>query len=139
MSTEIKHKQLQGHKDLIVYKKTYSAAMEIFKETKQFPKEEIYSLTDQIRRSSRSVCANIAEAYRKRLYPKHFVSKLSDSDGECAETMVHLDFAKDCGYLKEDKYELILEEYIQIGKMLGSMMSSPEKFSVNKLPTAPAN
>ena len=139
MSTEIKHKQLQGHKDLIVYKKAYSAAMEFFKETKQFPKEKIYSLTDQIRRSSRSVCANIAEAYRKRLYPKYFVSKLSDSDGECAETMVHLDFAKDCGYLKEDKYELILEEYIQIGKMLGSMMSSLEKFSVNKLPTAPAN
>ena len=129
----------QGYKSLIVYKKAYSAAMEIFNETKTFPKEETYSLTDQIRRSSRSVCANISEAYRKRLYPKHFISKLSDSDGECAETMVHLDFAKDCGYLNEEKHKLIIEEYLQIGKMLGSMMSSPEKFLVNKLPTAPAN
>lgn len=129
----------QGYKDLIVYKKAYSAAMEIFKETRSFPKEELYSLTDQVRRSSRSVCANMAEAYRKRLYPKHFVSKLSDSDGECAETMVHLDFAKDCGYLDEEKHKLIIEEYLQLGKMLGSMMNSPEKFSVNKLPTAPAN
>lgn len=129
----------QGYKSLIVYKKAYFAAMEIFNETKTFPKEETYSSTDQIRRSSRSVCANISEAYRKRLYPKHFISKLSDSDGECAETMVHLDFAKDCGYLNEEKHKLIIEEYLQIGKMLGSMMSSPEKFLVNKLPTAPAN
>ncbi len=107
----------QGYKDLIVYKKAYSAAMEIFGETKRFPKEEIYSLTDQIRRSSRSVCANIGEAYRKRIYPKHFVSKLSDSDGECTETMIHLDFAKDCGYLSELKHKEITEEYLQIGKM----------------------
>jgi len=112
--------------------------MSIFNESKLFPKEEIYSLTDQIRRSSRSVCANISEAYRKRIYPKHFISKLSDSDGECAETMVHLDFARDCGYLKEEKHKLITEEYLQIGKMLGSMMRTPEKFSVNKLPTDPA-
>lgn len=130
----------QGYKDLIVYKKAYSAAMAIFKESKSFPKEETYSLTDQIRRSSRSVCANMAEGYRKRIYPKHFVSKLSDSDGECAETMVHLDFAKDCGYMSEEMHKLITEEYLQIGKMLGSMMNSPEKFSVNKkLLTAPAN
>lgn len=129
----------QGHKSLIVYQKAFAAAMEIYLQTKNFPKEETYSFTDQIRRSSRSVCANIAEAYRKRIYPKHFVSKLSDSDGECAETMVHLDFAKDCGYINEDKHQIIIEEYLQIGKMLGSMMSSPEKFSVTKLPTAPAN
>lgn len=129
----------QGYKDLIVYKKAYTPAMEIFNETKKFPKEEIYSLTDQIRRSSRSVCANMAEGYRKRIYPKHFVSKLSDSDGECAETMVHLDFAKDCGYISEEKHKLIIEEYLQVGKMLGSMMNSPEKFSVSKLPTATAD
>lgn len=129
----------QGYKDLTVYKKAYAAAMEIFNESKKFPKEEMYSLTDQIRRSSRSVCANLAEAYRKRLYPKHFVSKLSDSDGECAETMVHLDFARDCGYLAESKHKLILEEYLQVGKMLGSMMNSPEKFSISKLPSATAN
>jgi four helix bundle protein len=129
----------QGHKNLTVYKKAYSAAMEIFIESKKFPKEEIYSLTDQIRRSSRSVCANLAEAYRKRIYPKHFVSKLSDSDGECAETMVHLDFAKDCGYLKTDTHQKIIEIYLEVGKMLGSMMNSPEKFSISKLPTATAN
>jgi four helix bundle protein len=129
----------QGYKDLTVYKKAYASAMEVFKESKKFPREEIYSLTDQIRRSSRSVCANLAEAYRKRIYPKHFVSKLSDSDGECAETMVHLDFAKDCGYMSEEIHKLIIEEYIQVGRMLGSMMSSPEKFSGSKLPTAPAN
>jgi four helix bundle protein len=124
----------QGYKDLIVYKKAYEAAMEIFYMTKTFPKEETYSLTDQIRRSSRSVCANVAEGYRK-----HFVSKLSDSDGECAETMVHLDFAKDCGYINEIQHNKLLDEYIQVGKMLGSMMNNPEKFSVSKLPTAAAN
>jgi four helix bundle protein len=129
----------QGYKDLTVYKKAYTAAMEIFQESKNFPKEEIYSLTDQVRRSSRSVCANIAEGYRKRIYPKHFISKLSDADGECAETIVHLDFAKDCGYLSKEKYQTIIDEYIQVGKMLGSMMNSPEKFSVSKLPTATAD
>ena len=129
----------QGYKDLIVYKKAYAAAMHIYSETKSFPKEELYSLTDQIRRSSRSVCANLAEGYRKRVYPKHFVSKLTDCDGECAETMVHLDFAKDCGYLKEEQHKIIIEEYIQIGKMLGSMINSPEKFAITTLPTAPAN
>ena len=129
----------QGYKDLIVYKKAYAAAMEIFRETKKFPKEELYSLTDQIRRSSRSVCANMAEGYRKRIYPKHFISKMSDSDGECAETMVHLDFAKDCGYMSEQLHKTIIDEYIQIGKILGSMMNSPEKFSGSKLPTRSAN
>lgn len=129
----------QGHKDLIVYKKAYAAAMMIFKETKNFPKEELYSLTDQIRMSSRSVCANIAESYRKRIYPKHFISKLSDADGECAETLVFLDFAKDCGYIDESNYSLITEEYDQVGKMLGSMMKTPEKFSSSALPTTPAN
>lgn len=129
----------QGYKNLIVYKKAFAAAMLIFHESKHFPKDEIYSLTDQIRRSSRSVCTNIAEAYRKRLYPKHFISKLSDSDGECAETMVHLDFALECGYLNKNIYEALTEEYSQVGKMLGSMMNSPEKFSSTKLPTAAAN
>ena len=129
----------KGYKDLIVYQKSYSAAMLIFDETKKFPKEEMYSLTDQIRRSSRSVSANIAEAYRKRIYPKHFISKLSDSDGECAETLVHLDFAKDCGYLSKNSYEFLKDEYDQIGRILGSMMNTPEKFVAKKLPTATAN
>lgn len=127
----------QGYKDLIVYKKAYKVAMEIFQITKKFPKEETYALTDQVRRSARSVCTNMGEGYRKRLYPKHFVSKMSDSDGECAETLIHLDFAKDCGYIDEEKHKELINEYLQIGKMLGSMMRSPEKFtSGKKLPTA---
>jgi four helix bundle protein len=129
----------QGYKDLIAYKKAYKVAMEIFEETKSFPKEETYSLTSQIRRSSRSVCANFAEAYRKRPYQKHFISKLTDCDGECAETMVHLDFAKDCGYLKEKKHKEMFEEYLQIGKLLGNMMNNPEKFGSRRLQTATAN
>lgn len=122
----------QGVKDLIVFKKAYAAAMEIYNESKNFPKDETYSLTDQVRRSSRSVCVNLAEAYRKRIYPKHFVSKLNDSDGECSETLIHLDFAKDCGYVSQQKHKLIVDEYLQIGRMLGSMMNSPEKFTIKK-------
>lgn len=87
--------------DLLAYKKGFNLAMEIFNESKKFPKEETYSLTDQIRRSSRSVCANISEAYRKRLYPKHFVSKLTDSDAENAETQTWLKFALACEYIEE--------------------------------------
>jgi four helix bundle protein len=124
---------LQGYKDLKVYQKAFEIAMKIFKVTKEFPKEEIYSLTDQVRRSSRSVCTNIGEGYRKRIYPKHFVSKLSDSDGECAETMIHLDFAKNCGYISEEIHNELIQEYLQIGKMLGSMMASPEKFAPKTL------
>lgn len=129
----------QGFKDLIAYKKAYKVAMEIFSESKNFPKEETYSLISQIRRSSRSVCANFAEAYRKRAYPKHFISKLTDCDSECAETIVHLDFAKDCGYLTENKHKDLLEEYSQIGKLIATMMNNPAKFGVNKLQTATAN
>jgi four helix bundle protein len=128
----------QGYKDLIVYQKVYACVMKIFKVTLDFPKAETYSLTDQIRRSSRSVCTNIGEAYRKRIYPKSFISKLGDSDGECTETMIHLDFARDCGYITLRTYEDLHDEYAQIGKMSGSMMRSPEKFSVPILPTAAA-
>lgn len=113
--------------------------MEIFKQSKNFPQEEIYSLTSQIRRSSRSVCANFAEAYRKRPYQKHFISKLTDCDAECAETMVHLDFAKDCGFMNQEKHKELIEEYLQIGKLLGNMMSNPERFGSRKLPTATAS
>ena len=134
----------QGYKDLKVFQKSYASAMEIFEISKSFPQDERYSLTDQIRRSSRSVSANIGEAYRKRMYPKHFVSKLSDSDGECTETMIFCDFAKDCGYITDIQHEQLIESYIQIGKMLGSMMRSPEKFLLpagdrGKLPTATAD
>jgi len=90
--------------DLNVYKMAYELAQEIYRYTKSFPVEEKYSLTDQIRRSSRSVCANIVEGYRKRQYPKHFASKISDADGEASETIVCLNFARDLNYISEEKY-----------------------------------
>ncbi len=121
---------LQGHKDLKVYQLAYKLAMEIFNESKTFPTQERYSLTDQIRRSSRSVVTNIAEAFRKRRYRNMFVNKLSDSDTEATETQVWLDFSLDCGYLSRGSYEKLLKGYEEIGKMLGSMMSTPEKFSI---------
>jgi four helix bundle protein len=121
---------LQGHKDLKVYQLAYKLAMEIFNESKTFPIEERYSLTDQIRRSSRSVATNIAEAFRKRRYRNMFVNKLSDSDAEATETQVWLDFSLDCGYLSRESYEKLVKGYEEIGKMLGSMMSTPEKFKI---------
>jgi len=121
---------LQGHKDLKVYQLAYKLAMEIFNQSKTFPIEERYSLTDQIRRSSRSVATNIAEAFRKRRYRNMFVNKLSDSDAEATETQVWLDFSLDCGYLSRESYEKLVKGYEEIGKMLGSMMSTPEKFKI---------
>ena len=115
-------------KSLKVYQLSYESAMEIFEITKSFPKEEKYSLTDQIRRSSRSVCANIAEAYRKRRYPKNFTSKVSDSDGEASETMVWIDFAYDCKYIDADTKDRLIRKYEEVGKMLGAMANSPERF-----------
>jgi four helix bundle protein len=120
---------MSGHKDLKVYQLAYRLAMEIFELSKNFPKEETYSLTDQIRRSSRSVTANIAEAYRKRQYPNAFCAKLSDSDAECAETQTWLDYSRDCGYIFKENCERLNSEYEQVGRMLGGMMASPEKFA----------
>ena len=102
--------------------------MEIFEITKSFPKEEIYSLTDQIRRSSRSVCANIGEGYRKRRYPRHFSSKMTDSDSECAETQIWLDFSSDCRYITKEIRDKLYEGYEEVGRMLRSMVNNPEKF-----------
>ena len=121
-----------GFKDLKVYQLAYQSAMDIFNISKKFPKEEIYSLTDQIRRSSRSVCANIAEAYRKRRYPKNFTSKISDADGEASETTVWIDFALDCQYIDKKIHLSLLTKYEEIGKMLGSMAGHPEKFKPKK-------
>ena len=115
-------------KDLTVYQKAFEQAMRIFEITKRFPKEEQYSLTDQMRRASRSVCTNIGEAWRKRRYPAHFVSKLTDADAETTETMIWLDFSLSCGYLDTTMHAELTAEYEQIGKMLGSMISTPEKF-----------
>src|SRR5687767_8500827 len=102
--------------------------MDIFNTSKSFPKEEKYSLTDQIRRSSRSIAANIAEGFRKRQYPRMFVSKLADADGEATETQVWLDFARDCGYLSTIRHTELMKGYQEVRKMLGTMISMPEKF-----------
>lgn len=113
---------------LKAYQMAYRLALEIYERSKRFPKEEQYSLTDQIRRSSRSVCTNIGEAYRKRLYEKHFISKLSDADGECTETLIWLNFAKDFQYITEEEFKEYIEQYEQVGNLIGYMMSHPEKF-----------
>jgi len=119
---------MRGHRNLKVYQLAYKLAMEIFNESKSFPIIERYSLTDQIRRSSRSVATNIAEGYRKRRYPNMFVSKMADADSEGAETQVWLDFAHDCGYLTQERHNALIIGYEDVGKMLGSMMATPEKF-----------
>ena len=127
---------MQGFRDLKVYQLAYKLAMEVFNESKSFPKDERYSLTDQIRRSSRSIATNIAEGYRKRQYPKMFVSKLADADGEATETQVWLDFARDCGYLPTERHDTLLKEFEEVGKMLGGIMAAPEKFMpYNQRPT----
>ncbi|MBT3382399.1 MAG: four helix bundle protein [Prolixibacteraceae bacterium] len=115
-------------KELIAYKKAFKLAMDIFIISKQFPKEEKYSLTDQIRRSSRSTCANIAESYRKRKYPKHFVSKLTDSDGENSETIVWLEFSLACEYINLETFNKLISESEEIGKLLNFMINNPDKF-----------
>ena len=120
---------MEGHRDLKVYQLAYKLAMEIFHLSKHFPREEQYSLTDQIRRSSRSVAANIAEGFAKRSYPNMLVSKLTDSDGEATETQVWLDFALDCGYMSQDNRDRLTAGYEEVGKMLSGMMAHPEKFA----------
>jgi len=117
-------------KKLLAYQKAFELAMAIFEISKLFPKEEKYSLTDQIRRSSRSVNANIAEAYRKRVYPKHFVSKLSDADGENSETMTWLDFALACNYIKVNDYNTLVTQCEEIGRLINFMINNPNKFGV---------
>ena len=104
-------KGLRGHRDLKVYQLAYNVAMRVFKESNTFPQEERYSLSSQIRRSSRSVAANIAEGFRKRQYPNMFVSKLADSDVEATETQVWLDFARDCGYLSTEHHDDLVARY----------------------------
>lgn len=117
-----------GFRKLLAYKKGFELAMEIFEISKTFPKEEIYSLTDQIRRSSRSVCVNIAESYRKRIYPKHFISKLSDADSENTETLSWLDFALACNYLPSETKIKLEQKNIEVGKLINYMMNNPDKF-----------
>lgn len=115
-------------KELTVYKKAFRLAMEVFEISKKFPNVEKYALTDQIRRCSRSVCANLAEGYRKRQYPAHFVSKISDSDMENSETQVWLDFALACNYIETEIYNDKTNKTIEIGKLLNHMINNPEKY-----------
>lgn len=119
-------KRILKHRDLEVYRKAFDAAMRIFSISKQFPKEEAYSLTDQVRRSSRSVCANFAEAWRKRRYAAAFVAKLSDCESEAAETQVWIEFSVKCGYLSAEIGRQLYKEYDEIIRMLVSMINRPE-------------
>jgi four helix bundle protein len=119
---------IERFQDLNVYKKAFELQQKIFKITKRFPKEEIYSLTDQIRRSSRSIGANIAEAWQKRRYEAHFVSKLSDADGEQAETQHWLETSLACDYISSEEFEKLFNLCKEIGKMLGKMMKNPKNW-----------
>src|ERR1700761_1101377 len=119
---------MSSFRDLIAYKKAFALAMEIFFITKSFPKEETYSLTDQIRRSSRSANICTIEAYRKRIYPNHFVSKLSDVDMENSETQGWLEFSKECNYISKDVYDKLYALSDEIGRIVQYMIDNPGKF-----------
>ncbi len=120
---------IRSHRELRVYQKAFEKAMEIFALTKDFPKEELYSLTDQIRRSSRSVCSNTAEAFRRRKYPKSFASKLNESEAEAAETQNWLDFALKCGYISIEIHQQLDMAYEEIIGMLVVMQKNLEKWA----------
>src|SRR5579872_6927922 len=113
--------RIRSHRDLQVYQRAFAAAMELFEASKSFPKEEKYSLTDQMRRCSRSVCANLAEAWRKRRYQAAFISKLSDAESEAAETQVWIEFAVKCEYLSRDEAVTLYQHYESILKMIVTM------------------
>ncbi|MFC0778474.1 four helix bundle protein [Flavobacterium sp. HJSW_4] len=119
------------YKELLAYKKSFELAMEIFELSKAFPKEEKYSLTDQIRRSSRSVAANIAESYRKRRYTNHFISKLTDSDAENSETNTWLEFSLKCEYISRETFDRLNMKSLEIGKLINYMINNPNKFGCN--------
>lgn len=124
--SELRH--AKSFRDLDVYQKAKSVAKVIFEVTQSFPKEEMYSLTDQVRRSSRSIGAQIAEAWAKRRYKKHFVSKLTDADGEQQETQHWIDTAQDCGYLEQVQVEKLEKTLSEIGNMLNSMINKADLF-----------
>ncbi len=121
---------IRSYKDLLVYRAAMKAAMTIFEVTKKFPIEERYSLTNQIRRSSRAVCANLAEGWRKRRYQAHFVSKLSDSEAEAEETRVWIEFSWRCGYLSQDDADDLDRQYDRILAQLVRMISRPDQWTI---------
>jgi four helix bundle protein len=124
------NQKIQSHHDLQVYQKAFTIAMDLFERSKCFPKEETYSLTDQMRRSSRSVCANLAEAWRKRRYQAAFICKLSDAESEAAETQVWIEFAVRCGYLDRDAAEGLYRTYEEILRTLVGMINHPETWII---------
>ena len=127
-----KSERIKSVRDLIVYRKAFDAAMKIFEISKTFPKEELYSLTEQMRRSSRSVCTNLSEAWRKRRYRAVFVNKLSDSGQEAAETQTWLEFSVACNYMRKDVYEKLFNEYEEIFAMLHVMSEKADSFCSTK-------
>ena len=118
----------KNFKETRVFKLAFDQAMDILETSKSFPKEETYSLTDQVRRSSRSVCTNLAEAYRKKRYPAHFISKVTDSDGENSETNVWFEFALACKYISKQKHEAMILRNEEIGRLLNHMINNPDKY-----------
>ncbi len=123
--------RIQTHRDLQVYQKAFAMAMELFERSKKFPRDEVYSLTDQVRRSSRSVCANLAEAWRKRRYQAAFISKLSDCESEAAETQVWIEFAVKCGYLDASHAEGMYHTYDEILRTIVGMITHPETWVIS--------
>jgi four helix bundle protein len=123
--------RINSAKDLHVYKKAYELAMKVFEMSKNFPPEKRFALTGQVRRSSRSVCLNLREAWAKRRYEAHFISKLTDCDGENSETDSSLDFARDCRYITTEQHTDLTSLSQEIGKMLGSMIKSPGAFLIS--------
>src|SRR5262247_496687 len=124
--------KIREHTELEVYQKAFAVAMQIFEISKSFPKEETYSLTDQIRRSSRSVCANLAEAWRKRRYKAAFIAKLSDAESEAAETQVWLEFATQCSYLQRDRASDLYQAYDEILRMFVAMINKPQSWVISR-------
>jgi four helix bundle protein len=122
--------QINSAKDLKVYKAAYELAMRVFELSKRFPAEEKFALTGQIRRSSRSVCLNLREAWAKRRYEAHFISKLTDCDGENSETDSSLDFAKNCRYITSEEHTELAALCEEVGRMLGSMVKNPNSFLI---------
>lgn len=128
MQLKLKIMASYNFKNTAVYKKAFSLSMEIFEVSKSFPKAETYSLTDQTRRSSRSVCANLAEANRKKRYPANFISKLTDCDAENSETGVWLDFALESKYITQVIYKTLVAKNEEVGKLLNHMLNNPDKY-----------
>lgn len=130
--------KIRTHRDLLVYQKAFDVSMEIFRLSKNFPKDEKYSLTDQIRRSSRAVCANLAEAWRKRRYPAHFASKISDAEAEAAETQVWIEFAVACEYLEREPSRVLYKRYDEILATFVGMVTHSESWTFPEPPVANA-